>query len=98
MTFIQKKYPRITIKGCQVKSLEKAKLLCQCLDTMEKEFGIGSVEIRFVDCFICPDIDLTELSNSQEPMERLIGRMFIQLDKKLYGKESNYREVKRKAT
>lgn len=83
----------IHIKRCQVKSLEKAQILCRCLDVLEKEFGIHSVRIRFTDNFICPDIDLTQLSNSDDPMEKLIGGLMIRLDKQRFGKHSKYRKT-----
>ncbi len=83
-------YSLIHIEKCQVKSLKKAKLLCRLLDRMEKEFGIKEVEISFADNFICPDIDLTKLANSDDPMQKLIGNLFIKLDKKQYGKDSKY--------
>lgn len=82
------KYPIIHIEGCQVKSLKKAKLLCKLLDEIEKEFGIKEVLISFKDVFICPDIDLTKLSNSTDPMEKLVGGVFIKLDKIKHGKTS----------
>lgn len=84
----------IHIENCQVKSLEKAQLLAKALDTIEKECGIHEVDISFKNCFICPDIDLTHLTNSQEPMERLIGGLFIKLDKMKYGKQSPYHKIK----
>lgn len=82
----------IHLEKCQVKSIEKAKILCECLDTMEKEFGIHSVEISVKNLFICPDIDLTVLANSSKPMEKLIGNLFIELDLKKYGKNSTYKK------
>lgn len=66
----------IHIENCQVKSLEKAKILCQCLDILEKEIGIKQVRLSFKNMFVCPDIDLTELTNSKEPMEKLVGKIF----------------------
>lgn len=60
---------------------------------MEKEFGIHEVELSFKDNFICPDIDLTILANSKEPMEKLIGGLFIRLDQKQYGKNSKYKKA-----
>lgn len=82
----------IHIQNCQVKSLEKAKNLAAALDMIEKECGIHEVEISFRDMFICPDIDLTALSNSAKPMERLIGNLFIKFDKMKYGKKSAYKK------
>lgn len=90
----KQKYALIHIEGCQVKSSEKMKVLCQALDTLEKEIGIREVEISFKDMFICPDIDLTEFSNSNEPMEKLVGGLCIKLDKMKYGKKSKYQKLK----
>jgi len=82
------------IENCQIKSLEKAKLVAQALDTLEKECGIHETMISFKGMFICPDIDLTKLANSEDPtMEKLIGNLFIRLDKKKYGKKSAYRKL-----
>ena len=69
----------IHIENCQVKSLEKARLLARHLDQIEKEIGIKEVEISFKNCFICPDIDLRELNNSAFPMDNLLGRIFGKL-------------------
>lgn len=85
-----KKEAFIHIENCQVKSLEKAQLLAQALDTIEKECGIHETKISFKNCFICPDINLTLLANSKKPMEKLIGGLFIKFDKMKYGKESPY--------
>ena len=60
----------IVIRNCQVKSVEKLRILCETLDTMEKELGICSVLITVESCFICPDIDLDEIGDT--PMERLV--------------------------
>jgi hypothetical protein len=91
---IMKKRSKIHIENCQVKSLEKARILAQTLDTLEKEFGIHEVEISFKDMFICPDIDLTQIANSEGPMERLIGNLFIKFDQMKYGKNSSYKKSK----
>ena len=64
----------IKLIGLQVKSLEKLRLLSNCLDTMEKEFGIKSVKITLEDCFICPDINL-QLLNDNIPMNKLLKEM-----------------------
>lgn len=90
----KQKYSLIHLEQCQVKSIEKARLLCNLIDTLEKEFGIREVEISFKDMFICPDIDLTEISNSTDPMEKLIGGIFIRLDKVKNGKDSPYHKEK----
>lgn len=88
------KRSKIHIENCQVKSLEKAIKIAAALDILEKECGIHEVEISFKDMFICPDIDLTHLTNSLEPMERLIGGVFIKLDVMKYGKNSSYSKIK----
>lgn len=90
----KQKYSLIHIENCQIKSTEKAVLLCSLIDQLEKEFGIKQVEISFKNNFICPDIDLTTLSNSEKPMEKLIGRLMIKLDKMKNGKKSLYNECK----
>jgi hypothetical protein len=59
---------------------------------MEKEIGIKEVEISFKDMFICPDIDLTEFANSDDPMEKLVGGLCIKLHKMKYGKDSKYQK------
>jgi hypothetical protein len=84
------KYSLIHIEDCQIKSFEKAELLCELLDKLEKEFGIREVEISFKGMFVCPDIDLTALSNSGKPMHELVGRLLIKLDRIKYGKKSKY--------
>lgn len=85
-----RKRSRITIANCQVKSIEIARELCKALDTIEKMCGIESVEICFEQNFICPDIDLTLLSNSLDPMERLIGQLLIRIDRAKHGRHSQY--------
>ena len=69
----------IHLENLQVKSYEKAILLCKLLDEMEKEFGIRETEISVKNIFICPDIELTRLSNSLDPMESLVGKLFIEI-------------------
>jgi hypothetical protein len=84
----------IHIENCQIKSLNKAKAVAAALDIIEKEMGVGPVRIRFKNCFICPDIDLMQLYKSVDRMEVVLGRIFISLDKKRYGKKSDYKKVK----
>ncbi len=88
------KRSKIHIENCQIKSLEKAQKIATALDTLEKECGIHEVEISFKDMFICPDIDLTHLTNSSDPMEKLIGGLFIKFDVMKYGKKSVYKNIK----
>lgn len=85
------KYSEITIANCQVKSIEKAKLFCKSLDVIEKEIGIRETRITFENVFICPDIDLNILAKSVNPMESLVGKLFIKLHKLEYGKKSKYK-------
>lgn len=85
----------IHIENCQIKSIEKARLLCALLDTMEKEFGIKEVMISFKNNFVCPDIDLTQLSNASDPMERLVGSVLIKCDIQVKGKNSAYKKINR---
>jgi len=88
------KRAKIHIENCQIKSIEKAIIVAKCLDTLEKEIGIKETEISFKDMFICPDIDLTVLANSKDPMEKLVGGIFIRMDRLKYGKHSNYKTNK----
>lgn len=83
----------IHLEDLQIKSKEKFKILCQCLDTMEKEFGIMSVKISVSDVFCCPDINLLEFVNSDDPMEKLVGGLFVKLDIKRHGKNSVYKKA-----
>lgn len=76
-----KKESLIHIENCQIKSIEKAKLLCQALDTIEKECGIKEVRISFANNFLCPDIDLSILKKSKDPMEKLVGNLLIKIYK-----------------
>jgi hypothetical protein len=77
-----KKQSLIHIENCQIKSIEKAKILCKALDIIEKECGIRSVRISFANNFLCPDIDLSILENSLDPMENLVGKLLIKIYKK----------------
>jgi hypothetical protein len=67
------KYPEIRLTGCQIKSIEKARIVAAALHTLEVETGIKVCRIRLVDCFICPDIDNMALDTlNQTPMERTL--------------------------
>lgn len=74
---------KIHIENCQVKSKEKLTILCKCLDTMEKEFGVKSVRISFDNIFICPDINLKPFCNSKKPMEKLVGKLIVKINKQI---------------
>ena len=64
------KRSEIKLTGIQIKSIEKLELLSDLLDEMEKEFGIKEVRITLDDCFICPDINLGDLSDT--PMNKVL--------------------------
>ena len=64
------KRSEIKLTGIQIKSLDKLEILSELLDEIEKEFGIKEVRITLDDCFICPDIDLKELSDT--PMNKVL--------------------------
>ena len=63
----------IILRGLQIKSLKKAKLLCKALNTIEEECGIKQVKITFEGTFVCPWINEEELNATQ--MEKLIASM-----------------------
>lgn len=88
----KRKYPLIHIEGCQIKSAEKLRKVCAALKVLEEEIGIKEVEFVFKDMFICPWIDLTEFTNSTDPVEQLVGGLCIKLDIMKYGKNSQYKK------
>ncbi|MEK6281847.1 MAG: hypothetical protein AABN95_15955 [Acidobacteriota bacterium] len=66
-------YPEIRLTGCQIKSLEKARVVAAALHTLEVETGIKVCRVNLVNCFICPDIDEAALDTlNQTPMERVL--------------------------
>lgn len=65
--------PEIKLIWLQVKSLQKLKLLCKLLTTMEEEFGIKETRITTDDVFICPRIDTDKIGDTH--MERLVKSM-----------------------
>jgi hypothetical protein len=74
------KYPEIRLTGCQIKSLEKARIIAAALHTLEVEAGIKVCQIKLVDCFICPDIDDAALDTlNQTPMERVLRNVIRDL-------------------
>lgn len=74
--FYTPKIREIAIVGLQVKSIEKARLLAEALDVIEVECGVGSIQIRFTDMFVCPDIQWDSFETT--PMERLVRRCLSQ--------------------
>ena len=75
---------KMLFEGCQIKSKETLRVFCASLDRIEKTIGIKSVRISFDDMFICPDIDLTIFANSTDPMEKLVGEIFIKMNPEKY--------------
>jgi hypothetical protein len=63
--------PHIILKGIQIKSLKKARLLAKHLSVIEEEFGIHEVKITLKDIFVCYWLDLSKLDKT--PMERLLS-------------------------
>jgi hypothetical protein len=73
-------YPEIRLTGCQIKSLEKARVIAAALHTLEVEAGIRVCRINLIDCFICPDIDDAALDTlNQTPMERTLRTVIREL-------------------
>lgn len=63
-------YPEIRLTGCQIKSIEKCRVVAAALNTLEVEAGIRVCRIKLVGCFICPEIDDAALDTlNQTPME-----------------------------
>ena len=61
---------KIILEGLQIKSIEKAQRLAYALNIIEEECGIKETEIVIKDCFLCPWINLKELSEND--MELLL--------------------------
>lgn len=68
---------KISITNMQIKSLEKARRLAKALLIIEEECGIHEVDIELENIFICPWIDLMELSKT--PMEDLLQGILYKL-------------------
>lgn len=65
---------KITFEGIQIKSLEKARIFAEALNTIEIECGVKSVRITIKDLFLCPEINLKDLNKTT--MERLLQKIF----------------------
>lgn len=78
---------QIILKNIQIKSLEKAQKLAQAINTIEEECGIHEVNIKVVDPFICPWIDLGLLNNT--PMETLLSGILLEIIEKSIENERN---------
>ena len=63
----------IKLKGIQIKSLKKARILCKALSKIEEECGIKEVLITFEDTFVCPWIDESKLNKTE--MEKLVASL-----------------------
>jgi len=70
---------KIKLENLQVKSLEKAQKLARALSVIEEECGIHEVEISIDGFFVCPWIELHQLSNTG--MEKLLADLFMNLKK-----------------
>lgn len=55
----------IILKNLQIKSLKKAKKLAKALSVIEIECGIRETKVTIIDPFICPDIDLRKLKDTE---------------------------------
>ena len=65
--------PQIILDGIQIKSAKKAKKLAKAVSVIEEECGIYECRITIKNAFICPWINLSELSDTG--MEGLIKRI-----------------------
>jgi hypothetical protein len=76
------KHPEIRLTGCQIKSIEKARVVAEALHVLEVETGIKETRIMFVNCFICPDITDAELDTlNRTAMERAVRSIIRDLKK-----------------
>lgn len=76
-------YPEIKLIGCQIKSIEKARIVAEALNTLEVETGIRVVKITLENCFICPDIDEDALDTlNRTPTEKSLRRIIYQIRRK----------------
>lgn len=71
---VNEKNPEIRISNCQIKSVEKLRIVAQCLDTLEKEVGIHTVKITLKNIWVCRDIqqDLARVDFGRTTMERRV--------------------------
>ena len=69
----------ITLRGLQIKNIDKARKLAAAINTIEEECGVYHVEISLKDIFICEWIDLEELNGTE--MECLIRDLLIKIRK-----------------
>jgi len=60
----------IKISNIQIKSLDKARKLCQAIGVIEEECGIKNVKITLENVFVCEWIDLNKLNETD--MEKLV--------------------------
>jgi len=70
----------IQLKHCQIKSIEKARIVANALHVLETETGIKETRITLIDCFICPDITDEELDTlNKTAMEKALRSIIRQL-------------------
>jgi len=67
----------IILSDIQIKSLEKAKLLAECIRIIEEECCIGTTKITIQKSFICPEIDIDKLTDTK--MELHLRDILLQL-------------------
>jgi hypothetical protein len=89
---------RLTLANCQIKSAEKFKAVCAAIDVLEKETFIRSGEIEISNCFICPDIDLLQFYNSDDPTEQLMAKICISIHVNQWGEDArqSYKDIVKK--
>lgn len=75
--------PRITLYGCQFKSIEKIRLAATHLAALEEELGIHECEIKLSNCFICPWISERDIETLRTTgMGTVLRDVILQLWKK----------------
>ena len=73
-----KKYKsHLILDNIQIKSLNKARLFAKMLENIEEEICIGTTKITISNSFICPEIDLSKLINTN--MELHLRDILIKL-------------------
>jgi hypothetical protein len=73
-----KKYKsHLILDNIQIKSLNKARLFAKMLENIEEEICIWTTKITISNSFICPEIDLSKLINTN--MELHLRDILIKL-------------------
>jgi hypothetical protein len=68
---------RISLIWWQIKSIEKAKIIANCLWIIEEEMWVWSSSLVMWNVFICPDTDFWELNTTAMEifLQKQINRM-----------------------